>query len=238
VQFRPQAPTQPQVQVSAPAPAAVPSPEFSIDELMFSRYIHDKYLGEQRTGDAAGETATSDNERIAASALVKIDQMIEAATAQAAEVSVEAPATARTAVPSIAVSAASVRLASVGYVPPASYTQRPRAVPTNGYVAPRPGGHGRVNTRGNTSLAPRGVARASGPLPQVQVKMDGGNAVVQNQAEIVAAREAQAQAELQARAEALVASTQPPQDPTPQQVEVLTAREAPAPESQPTDSQG
>ena len=240
VQLRPTAPMQPHNQSQALPQAAQPS-EFTIDELMFSRYLHDKYLGEQRTGDAASEAVTSDNERIAASALVKLDERIAAATAQAvqaAEVPVETPV----AVPAIQVNAAPIRAAAVGYVAPAAYAQRPRTVPTGGYVAPRPGGHGRINVGGgNASLAPRRVARSGqSPLPTVQVKMDGGKALVQNQAEIVAAREAQAQAELQARAEALVAAAAPPQDPTPRQAEILVAKEsqAPAPESQPTDIQG
>jgi hypothetical protein len=248
VQIRPQAPTQPygQPHVQVSAPAAVPLPELSVDELMLSRHALDKYLSEQR-GDDAGVEA-SDNVKIAESAIGKFDQMIEAAAAAAATTQaevpvgtvVDAPAAAQFAVPSIAVNAAPVRVASVGYVPPASYTQRPRTIPTNGYVAPRPGGHGRVNVRGNASLAPRRVARTGqAPLPTVQVKMDGGNPIVQNQADIAAAREAKAQAELQARAEALVAAAPPPVDPTPQQVEVLAAKvQAPPPESQPTDSQG
>ena len=253
VQFRPQAPTQsygqpqaygqplgqPHVQVSAPTVA--PTPELSIDELMLTRHALDKYLGEQRGDDASAEV--SDNVKIGEVALGKFDQMIEAASsvAQAVEVPVEAPAASQVAVPAIQVNAAPIRAAAVGYVPPASYTQQRRAMPTNGYVAPRPGGHSRVNTR-NNALAPRRVARTGqSPLPMVQVKMDGGIANVQNQAEIAAAREAKAQAELQARAEALVAAAAPPQDPTPQQVEVLAARAqdpAPAVESQPTDVQG
>jgi hypothetical protein len=244
VQLRPQAPTQPygQPHVQVSAPTAVSPPELSVDELMLSRHALDKYLSEQR-GDDAGVEA-SDNVKIAESAIGKFDQMIEAAATAPVEVPVgavvDAPAAAQFAVPSIAVNAAPVRVASVGYVPPASYTQRPRTIPTNGYVAPRPGGHSRVNMRGNASLAPRRVARTGqAPLPTVQVKMDGGNPIVQNQADIATAREAKAQAELQARAEALVAAAPPPMDPTPQQVEVLAAKvQAPPPESQPVDNQG
>jgi hypothetical protein len=228
VQIRPQALTQPYGQPQV----AVPPSDFTIDELMLGRHLFDKYLNEQRADDASG---TTDNARLAESALGKLDEKIAAVTAQAAEV-VETPV----AVPAIQVNAAPIRAAALGYVAPAAYTQRPHVISRGGYVAPRPGGHGRVNVRGNTSLAPRGVVRSGqSPLPTLQVKMDGGNAIVQNQAEVAAAREAQAQAELQARAEALVATAQPPQDPTPQQTEILTAREAQvSPESQPTDGQG
>jgi hypothetical protein len=238
VQLRPTAPTQPHNQPQE-LPQAVAS-ELTIDELMLGRHLFDKYLGALRVNDEG----TTDNAQLAESALGKLDERIAVMTAQASEVEVPATGVA----PMIQVNAAPIRAAAVGYVAPAAYAQRPRTVPTGGYVAPRPGGHGRVNVRGgNSSLAPRRVARAGqAPLPTVEVKMDGGKAIIQNQAAIVAAREAQAQAELQARAEALVAAAQPPLDPTPQQVEVLAARETQVPASelqpteisQPTDSQG
>ena len=240
VQFRPQAPApiqpygQSQVQAVAEAAAVVQAatqqPGLSIDQLAFVRLLVDKYLDEQRASEAGADTVTADNVKFAEDAFLAIERLIADATSQApievapveaAPVVVTAPAR-----------------AAVGYVAPAAYTQRPRTVQTGGYVAPRPGGHGRVNANGgNTSLAPRRWARAAGaaPLPTVQVKMDNGIAHVQNQAEIAAAR----QAELQAQAEALVAAAAAPQDPTPQQAEVLAARETQAtPESPPTNGQG
>lgn len=63
-----------------------------------------------------------------------------------------------------------------GQVVPAAVV--PQAVPRHGYVAPRPGVRGRV-IHGNAAFAPRRVPRPATPLPMVEVKMDGGQPVVQ-----------------------------------------------------------
>ena len=113
-------------------------------------------------------------------------------TAQAGE-AVEAPAAAPVAAP-VAVAAVPFARPAGGYVQPAAYPAR------NGYVRPGMRTHNAaVGMRtGNASLAPRGVSRpapGASPLPPVIVKMDGQRAVVQNQAEVAAAKSAQAQDE-------------------------------------------
>lgn len=224
VQVYPRQVAQPQV-VQVQQALASQMPELSIDQVLFVRHVVDKYLSEH-TGNVAADSTTANNLKIAEDAALVLDRMLAVATAQAAEIPVveipveipvEAPAVA--AVPVTLVPAA--RPAAVGYVAPAAYssTMRPAGryvVPTGGYVAPRADGR-RINVpasmrTGNATLAPRRVARAgqAGGLPMVQVKMDGQRAVVQNQAEVAAAKQALIDAELQAQAEALVAATPAP----------------------------
>jgi hypothetical protein len=65
------------------------------------------------------------------------------------------------------------------------------AAPSTSYVAGRVGGgpNGYSRAKRHAAQAPRRVPHA-GELPVVQVKMDGGRAVVQNQTEVAAARAA------------------------------------------------
>ncbi len=207
--------SQPRMRIGAPQQVQVQQvraqpqmPELSIDQLMFLRHVADKYLGEQRTGDTAAETAVTDNTKIAEDAIFVIDRMIVMANTQAPEAPIESP------IESVAdpAPAPAVRPVAVGYVVPAAHTAIARTAPARGYVAPRPGGRpsyaaGSVRM-GNGGLAPRGVVRdgRKSGLPVVQVKMDGQRAVVQNQAEVATARQADADAQVLAEAAVIAAA--------------------------------
>jgi len=195
-------------QAQVQAHTAPQGPELSIDQLMLCRHLVDKYLGEQRTGDGTAETV-ADNVKLAEDTIFVIDQACAAATEQVTSEVVtadllDAPAE----IPVVR---------ATGYVAPAAYTPlgspvmaRPapaRPAPARGFVAPRPGGGRRV---GNVSLTPRRVARVGGPLPMVQVKMDGQRAVVQNQAEVAAIKAAQL-AEIEALVQAQAPAPAAPQ---------------------------
>jgi hypothetical protein len=218
VQVYPQQIAQAPVQV-AQVPQAR-GPELSIDGALFLRHRADTYISEHTSDvNATPDSTTANNLKIAEDAIFVLDQMIAAASSTEEVVEVTEPAAPISTAPSPA-----VRAQAVGYVAPHALSSTGRvAAPARGYVAPRPGGR---NIRmGNASLAPRRVARApqsQGGLPIVQVKMDGQRAVVQNQAEVAAAKAAQ----LQAEAEALVASQPAP---------VATA---PAPETTDTQATG
>ena len=190
------APQQTQTKVSqlapvqaAPAPAVESGPELSIDQLMLLRFLADKCLGEMRADVATEAVQLAENAKLAEDTIFVLDQQIAAVSA-AAEAAAAAP---------VAV-VAQARPATVGYVNPAAYPvpQRPAtsayAPAGGGYVAQRPGMRGHVtgvrSHGSNASMAPRRVVRPAGsaPLPPVVVKMDGGKAVVQNTAEVDAAR--------------------------------------------------
>jgi hypothetical protein len=115
-----------------------------------------------------------------------IDQALVAVAvrAEAAEVAAAA-AVAAAASPA----PAPILAASIFSVAPA--TSIIPAAPSASYVAGRVGGrpNGYARAQRGAAQAPRRVAHA-GALPVVQVKMDGGRAVVQNQQEVAAARAA------------------------------------------------
>ena len=129
------------------APAASQLPELSTDQVMFLRHLADKYIGEH-AGNAAADSTTADNLKIAEETIFTIDQMIAAATARVAEPSVEIPAEASIAtaepVAAVPVAAVPVRATTVGYVQPAAFAPKAHTAQRGGYVAPRPDGR-RVN---------------------------------------------------------------------------------------------
>jgi len=177
------------------APRALPPlPEFNTDELMFLRHAADKCLGEIGAADASAEEGVeiekSEAATLAEAAIAKIDDMLVAVAVhtEAAAAAAAAPVAALAA-PSNAY--VTPRPETGGHFSPASIAPQPVQ---RGYVARPPG----VRMHGNAAMAPRRVPRqrpaGAGPLPVVEVKMDGGRAVVQNQAEIAAARAAAAEA--------------------------------------------
>lgn len=169
------------------APRALPPlPEFSTDELMFLRHAADKCLGEIAAAEAPAEEGVeiekSEAVTLAEATITKIDDMLVAVAvhAEAAAAAAVAPATPNAYV--------TPRPETGGHFSPAAIVRQPPA--NGGYVARPPG----VRMHGNTTMAPRRVPRqrpaTAGALPVVEVKMDGGRAVVQNQAEVAAARAA------------------------------------------------
>ena len=131
--------------------------------------------------------------RLVQATIEMIDQALVAVAvrAEAAALAAAAAASAAAPVPEAAV----LSSAPVGSMAPAGYgTSIIPAAPSTSYVAGRVGqanGYTRAPRRVTQAqaLAPRRVAPA-GELPVVQVKMDGGRAVVQNQTEVAAARAA------------------------------------------------
>lgn len=207
--------------VPAPQPAPqvlLPEvPDLSIDQLMLCRHAIEKYLGDvsqtpavisegaEPSAEASAESP-SGNGLLAAQTLEALDQVMVAIAVRAeamanavaaAEVAAAAPTHTHTPAP-----AARGYVAAGGYVadrrPVGNQITLPttaiaRTAPSTSYVQPRAGAvqhaaSGRAH--GNAALAPRGVPR-SGPLPTVVVKMNGGKAMVQNQAEVNEARMAQ-----------------------------------------------
>lgn len=119
------------------------------------------------------------------STIETIDQALVAVAVrtEAAEVAAAAAAA--------AAEAAAVPALAAAILPAAPGTSIIPAAPSASYVAGRVGGrpNGFGRAQRSAGQAPRRVAQA-GELPMVQVKMDGGRAVVQNQQEVAAARAA------------------------------------------------
>jgi hypothetical protein len=202
------------VRVVAPKQVPLPPvPEFTADQLMLCRHLVGRYLADLRVVDpavqgaaesvesggsaesagstdvasVAKEAPESDNVHLAAATIEMIDQTLVAVAVRAEVAALEA-ANASTVLEdqaSPAFSPVPVTSSAVSIVP---------AAPSASYVAGRVGG-GRTNGysgprwQRNAAMAPRRVPRP-GVLPPVIVKMDGGRAVVQNQAEVAAARAA------------------------------------------------
>jgi hypothetical protein len=182
--------------VAATRQVALPAvPELPIDQLMLCRHLVDKYLVEQREGitvessavdatAAVDGTVRTENIKLAELTISTLDEAL-VSTAVRAEV-------AATAAMSVAVAPAIVTvMPTLSYAASTSIAPAPSA----SYVAGRVGGRPHAFTGARTvqrgaSLAPRHVARAGEPLPPVIVKMDGGRAVVENQAEVARVRAA------------------------------------------------
>lgn len=192
------------VRIAAPQPAQVPLPplpEFGADQLMLCRHLVVSYLSDLRAADpsaqeageagAQGATAESespgaDNIKLAAATLDTIDQALVsvAVRLEAETLAAEAQAAAAAEAPEVPVAAPT---------PTSVIPAAPTAAYVAGRVGGRPGGYaggysgGRVQR--NAGMAPRRVSR-SDVLPQVVVKMENGRSIVQNQAEVAAARAA------------------------------------------------
>jgi hypothetical protein len=147
----------------------------------------------QDSGDSAETAGNTDGTAGAApeglihlveATIEMIDQALVAVAvrAEAAEIAAAAAAAAAVAASvAVPVQAPAIMPAPVG-------TSIIPAAPSASYVAGRVGGRPNGYVRAQRS-APRRVAHG-GELPMVQVKMDGGRAVVQNQQEVAAARAA------------------------------------------------
>lgn len=182
------------MRVAAPAPAPValpPMPEFSADQLMLCRHLVDRYLTDLRAVDsAAPEVAEvkepgSDHGALAEATIGMIDQAL-------ITVAVRAEAEARAAVALQEAQAAAALQEAPVAVPPARGGSIIPVAPSVSHVAGRVVGRTSGYAQRNAAMAPRRVPRGSAPggLPPVIVKMDGGRAIVQNQAEVAAARAA------------------------------------------------
>ena len=174
--------------VAAPQVALPPVPEFTTDELMLYRHLAETYLSglaAEAPSEAAdsAEVPVSEAVEFTKKLIEKIDDML-VATAVRAEAAANAAAAAA-AVVEVAPTAPTVAAS-------ASASIAPR--PAVAYTAGRVGGYSMAGARGqrNAGMAPRRTARPAGasPLPMVEVKMDGQKAVVQNQAEVAAAKAA------------------------------------------------
>jgi hypothetical protein len=176
-------------------------PELPIDQLMLCRHLVEKYLVEQResvtvTVESTGIDATvavdgtadgtvrTENIKLAELTISTLDEAL-VSTAVRAEAAATAAMTVADA-PAIVTVMPTLAYAAATSIAPA---------PSASYVAGRVGGRPHAFTGARTvqrgaSLAPRRVARAGEPLPPVIVKMDGGRAVVENQAEVARVRAA------------------------------------------------
>jgi hypothetical protein len=182
--------------VAAPQVALPPVPEFTTDQLMLCRHLADTYLKgllvetpSEMPADASTETVEvpviSEAVQLAKATLATIDNVLvfTAVRAEAAAISAQAQAMGVQPVPAIPTVAASAS-ASIAPTPAVAYTA--------GRVgAARSYSMAGARSQRNSGMAPRRTPRpAAGPLPMVQVKMDGQRAVVQNQVEISEAKTA------------------------------------------------
>jgi hypothetical protein len=170
--------------VPAPQVALPPVPEFTADELMLNRHLADTYLkglaAETPRAEAA-EVPVSEAIAFTKAMIEKIDDMLVATVVRAEAAAIAASAAASVVAPTAPTVASS-----------ASASIAPR--PSVAYTAGRVGGYSMAGSRSqrNSGMAPRRTSRpaSAGPLPMVEVKMDGQRAVVQNQAEIAEAKTA------------------------------------------------
>jgi len=195
------------VHVAAPKPelALPPVPELSADQLMLCRHLVGKYLVDLKTpapvvqgtveepGVPASQDAADPGERVgnvdasgAVSAVPEglvllVEATIETIDQALVAVAVRAEAAEQAAAAAVAAAATAVPAPAVSVIP---------AAPSTSYVAGRVGGrpNGYARSQRGAGQAPRRVA--PGQLPMVEVKMNGGRAVVQNQEEVAAARAA------------------------------------------------
>lgn len=191
------------VRIAAPQPPQVPLPplpEFGADQLMLCRHLVGSYLSDLRAADpsaqeagesgaqgtAESESPGADNIKLAAATLDTIDQALVSVA-----VRIEAETLAAEALAAAAAEAPEAPTA--GPAPASIIPAAPTAAYVAGRVGGRPGGYtggysgGRVQR--NAGMAPRRVQRSE-VLPQVVVKMENGRSIVQNQAEVAAARAA------------------------------------------------
>ena len=110
-----------------------------------------------------------------------VEATIETIDQALVAVAVRAEAAEQAAAAAVAAAATAVPAPAVSVIP---------AAPSTSYVAGRVGGrpNGYARSQRGAGQAPRRVA--PGQLPMVEVKMNGGRAVVQNQEEVAAARAA------------------------------------------------
>lgn len=204
----------PQIPAAAPAlsaprvisrQVALPAvPELPLDQLMLCRHLVEKYLVEQReaaesqdtvdTSNAPGSdveveveasqgSVRSENVKLAELTISMLDESL-IATAVRAEAAALAAATPVPAVDTVTV------MPTLSYSAATSIAPAPSASYVAGRVGGRPQAFTGARVQRNASLAPRRVASTGSQLPPVIVKMDGGRAVVVNQAEVAEARAA------------------------------------------------
>jgi len=129
---------------------------------------------------------TIDQALIAVAVRAEAAERAAAAAAERAEAAERAAAEAATAAATVAASPPRVVTAPGTSIIPAA----PSASYVAGRVGGRPNPNGYARPQRNASHAPRGVVGVE--LPRVEVKMDGGKPIVQNQQEVAAARAARA----------------------------------------------
>ena len=179
--------------------ALPPVPELPIDQLMLCRHLVEKYLAEQHktdtteTGTAentaeAPTTVRTDNVKLAELTISTLDEVLVATAVRAEAIAIaeaEASLTEAVITPTVVTAPGTLAYAAASIAP----------APSASYVAGRVGGRPQgfvgaaARVQRNSSLAPRRVARGEA-LPPVIVKMDGGRAVVVNQAEFEQVRAA------------------------------------------------
>jgi hypothetical protein len=171
---------------------------------MLCRHLVEKYLVEQRDAAVPQDTIDTpnahgpdgevvveaiqgsmslENIKLAELTISMLDEAMiaTAVRAEAAALAAAAPvptADTVTVMPTLSYAAAT----SIAPAPSASYVA--------GRVGTRPQAFTGARVQRNASLAPRRVASTGSQLPPVIVSMDGGRAVVQNQAEVAQARAA------------------------------------------------
>jgi len=199
------------VRVAVPKPelSLPPVPELSADQLMLCRHLVGKYLADlnaltpveqgeasggsaPQDGAASGETVVAGDANAAVGDANAAVSEVPAGLIQLAGATIETidQALVAVAVRAEAAEAAAAAAAAAAVVPAAAPAASIiPAAPSTSYVA------GRVGSRPNGYARPRSAGQAPrrvapGELPVVQVKMNGGRAVVQNQEEVAAARAA------------------------------------------------
>jgi hypothetical protein len=203
----------PKIEVALP-----PLPEFTAEQLMLCRHLVGKYLGDlsavgspgqgtvegaagtvegaagtaQGLGDSAETAGSTDGDTgtvaAAGGAPESLVHLVEATIETIDQALVAVAVRAEAAEAAAAAAAAAAPVPAQAIMPAPLGTSIIPAAPSTSYVAGRVGGRPNGYARAQRS-APRRVAHG-GELPLVQVKMDGGRAVVQNQQEVAAARAA------------------------------------------------
>lgn len=174
----------PQLVVALP-----PVPELTTDQLMLFRHLTDKYLAELITVETSSDPTADPT---AAPVVSEVMQFTSATLAAIDEILIATAVRAEAAAIAAAEQAAVVAVVPVARTIAAAASASISPTPSVAYSAGRVGGRSYsmpgARTQRNSAMAPRRTPRSASPLPPVIVKMDGRNAVVQNKAEIAAAK--------------------------------------------------
>jgi len=199
--------------IAAPQVALPPVPEFTTDQLMLCLHLADTYLNgllaaEVPSEDSAEAPVISEAIQLAKATIAMIDDTLVSTAVRAEAASAAAAATLAEPIQTVAASA------SMSIAPAPSVSHTAGRVVARSYSMPG------ARSQRNAAMAPRGTPRTASPLPPVIVKMDGRQAVVQNQAEIAEAQVALAA--VQSAASVVVV-------PAPEAPSVLEAMPSPSP---------
>lgn len=192
--------------VLAPAVELPAVPELNVDQLMLCHHLATVYLTNLPTAETAegaevvegateGATEGTETEAaeqaslyahamLAKATIATIDDILVATVvrAEAAAKAAEAAAEAATAAPVVA-PPMPVRAQASTSIAPAPRVSHNAGSASRSYAMPS-------NRPRNNAMAPRRTANSGGPLPMVEVKMDGQRPTVQNAAEVAAAKAA------------------------------------------------